>query len=103
LANGRLDREADGSGLLWRGAAPLLDGQVEWRLDRGRPFAAILRIYTLAENGRPLQQFLIAKVTPSGSCEVARVDVADQNARGTARDIADSQAPNVACEFEPRR
>jgi len=103
LSNGRLDRGLDRSDLLWRGAAGQFEDRIEWRVLRGQPFAAIMRIFTLTEDDGPLQQFLIAKVTPSGSCEIARINVLDANAHGTARAFADSQAPMVECGFEPRR
>jgi hypothetical protein len=99
----RLGREPDGSGLLWRGSNRLIGDRVEWRLVRGKPFAAIVRIFTLAEDDRPLQQFLIAKVTPSATCELARVSVLDSNALGIARDLADSRAAIIECEFEGRQ
>jgi hypothetical protein len=100
----QLRRESDGSGLLWRGIDPLVGQRVEWRLTRGKPYAAIVRIFTLAADDRPLQQFLLAKVTPSGACELARVDARDANALGIARDLAASRAAIVECEFEqPRR
>lgn len=100
----QLRREPDGSGLLWRGVGPLVGDRVEWRLARGRPFAAIVRIFTLGADDRSLQQFLLAKVTPSGACELARVDARDANALGVARDLAASRAAIVECEFEqPRR
>jgi hypothetical protein len=67
---------------------------------RGRPFAAIVRIFTLANNHQPLQQFLIAKVTAAGSCEIARINLSETNALGAARDIADSQASIVECVFD---
>lgn len=103
LSSGRLDRGLDRSDLLWRRAARQVDDRIEWRVVRGQPVAAIIRIFTLTEDDGPLQQFLIAKVTPSGSCEIARINVLDPNAYGTARDIADSQAPIVKCEFDVPR
>jgi hypothetical protein len=84
--------------LIWRGAGPLLGNRIEWRLLQGKPVTAIVRIFTLDPQGRPLQQFLIAKVTPTGSCEIGRIDASDSGAYGTARDIAASQVNNVMCE-----
>ncbi len=84
-----LEREPPGSGLLWRGTGQLLGDRIEWRLARGRPFAAIVRIFTLGPDERALQQFLVAKVTPAGSCELSRIDVKEPNAFATARDIAE--------------
>jgi len=100
----QLRREPDGSGLLWRGVGRLVGDRVELRLARAKPFAAIVRIFTLAADDRPSQQFLVAKVTPTGACELARVDARDADALGTARDLAASRAAIVECDFErPRR
>jgi hypothetical protein len=99
----QLQLEPDGSGLLWRGVRPLIGGRVEWRLAQRKPFAAIVRIFTLTADDRPLQQFLVAKVTPSGACELARIDASDPDALGIARDLAASRAAIVECEFERPR
>lgn len=96
-ASANLFRRQDSLDLLWRGLERLIDERIEWRLARGRPFAAIVRIFTLTESDRPLQQFLIAKVTHAGACELARVNVMDDNAQATARDLADSQASVIEC------
>jgi hypothetical protein len=98
-----LEREPPGSGLLWRGTGQLLGDRIEWRLARGRPFAAIVRIFTLGPDERALQQFLVAKVTPAGSCELSRIDVKEPNAFATARDIADSRSDIVDCGLKGAR
>ena len=102
LSDGHLKRSRITSDLLWRGAASFIHDRIEWRLVRNRPVAAIVLIFTFTEDDFPLQQFLIAKVTPQGSCEIARVSVSESNAYGTGRDIADSQGPITECEFEAR-
>ena len=83
--------------LMWRGKAPFVGDRIEWRLLGGQPFAAIIRIYALAADERPVEQLLIAKVTPDGACEIARIDAFEPNARNTARHLADSQASTVLC------
>lgn len=86
------------SSLVWRGAAPHLGDRIEWRLLRGRPATAIVRIFTLGSDDAQAQQFLVAKVTPAGGCEIARIDASEAGAYQTARDIADSQVGNISCE-----
>ena len=83
--------------LMWRGKAPFVGDSIEWRLSGGKPFAAIIRIYALAEDERAVEQLLIAKVTPDGACEIARIDAFGPAARNTARHLADSQASSVPC------
>jgi hypothetical protein len=97
LVDSRLHRTPEGSELRWRGTAESIANRIEWRLLRGQPFAAIVQITTLAADGQLVRQFLVAKVTASGSCEIARIDLSESNARGVARDLADSQASVVEC------
>jgi len=90
----RVPREPDGSGLRWRGVGRLVGDRVEWRFAQARPFAAIVRIFTAGADDRSLEQFLVAKVTPTGACELARVDARDANALGTARDLRHRAPPS---------
>jgi hypothetical protein len=96
-SNAAFQVEDADSTLIWRGAAPYIGERIEWRRQRGNLLTAIVRIFTLHPDDRPLQQFLVAKVTPSGSCEIARVDASGSSAYQTARDIAESQVGNVVC------
>jgi len=97
LSNPAFQLEDADSALTWRGVAPYIGERIEWRWQRGKLLTAIVRIFTLHPDDRPLQQFLVAKVTPSGSCEIARVDASDSSAYQSARDIAESQVGNVIC------
>ena len=99
LSEATFHLEPEDSGLIWRGAAPFLGSRIEWQLLRGRPVTAIVRIFTVNPEGHPLQQFLIAKVTATGGCEIARIDASNPGAFRTARDIAASQVNNVMCEL----
>ena len=83
--------------LIWRGLAPFIGNEIEWRLIRGEPYAAIVRIFTVGSDERLLEQFLVARVTRSGSCEIARIDASESSAYATARHLADSQASNITC------
>jgi hypothetical protein len=89
--------EADDSTLIWRGATPYIGERIEWHMQRGGRLTAIVRIFTLDPDDKPMQQFLVAKITSSGSCEIARIDASDSSAYETARDIAESQVGNVVC------
>lgn len=90
--------ELPSADLLWRGQGVLLDNRIEWHLHHGRPFAAIVRIFTFTESDRPLQQLLIARVTRSGSCEIGRIDASDGYSIGIARIIAESWQPLTECD-----
>ena len=94
----RAARDPLSSDLLWRGQGTLLSTRIEWHLRRDKPFAAIVRIFTLTDGDRPLQQFLIAKVTRSGSCEIGRIDASDRYAIELARIIADSRSAIIECD-----
>ena len=45
------------STLIWRGTVPYIGKRIEWRMQRGKLLTAIVRIFTLHPDGRPLQQF----------------------------------------------
>ena len=62
---------------------------IEWRLLHGRPFAAIIRIFTIAADENPLAQIPVAKVTSAGGCEIARINGLNSNACRMARGRAD--------------
>ena len=85
------------SGMHWRGVGKLIGDKIEWRMARGMPYAAIVRIFTLDEDGRPAQRLLIAKVSFESSCEIAAIDARRANANQTARQIADSRAAAHVC------
>jgi hypothetical protein len=85
--------------LLWRGSGPLIDERIEWLSVRGTPYAAIVRIFTLTDADLPLQQFLVAKVEPKGSCEIARIN-AGVGALAIARDLASSQSNIIECQMQ---
>jgi hypothetical protein len=104
LGSAPLFRRRDSWELLWRGSGALIDDRIEWRSERGRPYAAIVRIFTLTETNAPLQQFLVAKVGTKGSCEIARIN-AVIDALATARDLASSQSDIIQCQMQevPRK
>jgi hypothetical protein len=102
LATAPLIRRRDSWELRWRGSGGLIGDSVEWRSARGRPYAAIVRIFTRTESDLPLQQLLVAKVGAKGSCEIARVD-AGVDALATARDLASSQSDIIECQMQGTR
>lgn len=88
---------------------------VEWRLQDGKPFAAILRYFVdnqTPDTGIPEGQILVISTVadpaaPPGernSCVVAYVDaLANPQANALAREVADTLAPGFVCgEDEPR-
>jgi hypothetical protein len=99
LATAPLLGRRDGWELRWHGSGTLIGDRIEWRSERGRPFAAIVQIFTLAASGMPLRQFLVAKVEAKGSCEIARIN-AGVDALATARDLASSQSDIVECQMQ---
>lgn len=93
------DRDPKESDLLWRGSGLFIGDRIEWRLVNGKPVTAIIRIFTTSADDRPLQQFLVAKVTAAGSCEIARIDTSGADSYRTARHAAYSQVSNILCEL----
>ena len=80
--------------LQWRGAP---GPRVEWQLAAGKPVAAILRIHVRDDDDRPQDQLLVAKVTPLGSCEIARIDARQAGANLAARQLALGKAASLDC------
>ena len=74
---------------------------VEWRLDGGRPIAAIIRFFVQsADGGSDGQVLSVHKVgqPKAPGCVVAYVDArANRNANELARDVADARVPGFAC------
>ena len=101
LATARWIPRRDSWELLWRGSGALIGDRIEWRSVRGRPYAAIVRIFTLTESDLPLQQLLVATLGAKGSCEIARIN-AGVDALGTARDLASSQSDIIECPLQGR-
>ena len=83
---------------------------IEWRLENGRPYAAILRwfIENTDDNGEQSkavegQVLVVSKVADGyneilGSCVVGYIDAqANSNANDIAREVADNLARNFTC------
>jgi hypothetical protein len=90
-------RDDASASLRWRGAGALQRDRIEWLIRNGKPFAAIIRVVSFSTAENVQEQFLIAKVTPGGSCEIGRVQALDEGAHATARNLAASQADNIQC------
>ena len=89
-------------GLMWQGADRAFGDKIEWRMTRGKPYAAILRISRNdadADTGesRTVEELLVVKVSPLGACRIGVVDGKPPNAIAVARDLADSTALMFRC------
>jgi hypothetical protein len=73
---------------------------VDWSVADDTPTAAVLRIWrgaTQADGSEPeVQELAVFKITPEGSCRVARVDARQPNANEAARRLA-SEAAGMPC------
>jgi hypothetical protein len=98
---GRLGREdslGDGN-LSWRGAEQWLGSRIEWRMTDGRPYAALVDTWRrLDDDEKSVEEILVVKVTPSGSCQIGRVNVYTSNSLDVARKLADSRGKNFQCD-----
>jgi len=78
--------------ITWRGAGRVFGEKLQWRVDNGRPVAAILRIwrtYTKPEGQeREVEELIILRVWIDGACRVASID---GRQRG-ANEIAERQS-----------
>lgn len=96
-------------GLLWQGADGKAFGdRLEWRLAGGKPYAAVLRIRRSdfdvnADKATIVEELLVIKVTPQGSCGIGTVDAKSSNANAHARDLADASAAPFRCGTDKPR
>jgi len=81
--------------------------KIEWRMEKGVPFATIMRWSTTRtdEKGDPMpgSTLVVTKLGRNGVCHVGYVDgQANKNANELAREIADRHARNFNCEKDSR-
>jgi len=77
--------------------------KIEWRIEKGKPFAAIMRWSTTRtdEKGDPVEgeTIVVTRLGKGGVCHVGYVDGrANGNAGDLAREIADKHARGFVCE-----
>lgn len=95
-------------GLMWPAATKPFGGQIEWRMNGGKPYSAILRIWRQdfddkTSTPRVAEELLVIKVSPQGACRVGVVDSKRPNANTVARQIADSTAAAFRCGTDQPR
>jgi len=94
---GREDAVGDGN-LSWCGGTPWLGSRIEWRMTDGQPYAALVDTWRRLDcNDKSIEEILVAKVTPSGSCLIGLVNARTSNALDVARKLADSTGKNFRC------
>jgi hypothetical protein len=76
--------------------------RIEWRLEKGKPFATIMRWRTTvtSDKGEPVRGsvLVVTRLGAGGVCHVGYVDgAANKNANALARRIADEHARNFVC------
>jgi hypothetical protein len=74
--------------------------KIEWRLDKGVPFATILRWTTdngLGEAGSKQNWLVVTKLNGADACRTAVVDTKFPNANAVARDLADKKSLSFNC------
>lgn len=81
--------------------------KIEWRIEKGKPFATIMRWSTTKsdEKGDSIRgsTLVVTRLGPGGVCHVGYVDGrANKNANELAREIADKHARNFACGKDKR-
>jgi hypothetical protein len=78
--------------ITWRGAGRIFGEKLQWRVDNGRPVAAILRIWrtdtTSEGQEREVEELIVLRISIDGACRVASID---GRQRG-ANEIAERQS-----------
>jgi hypothetical protein len=83
------ERSLGDQDLQWQGAGKIVGDKVEWRLKGGSPYAAILRRWrTDGENS--VEELLVARVMPEGSCLMGTIDARRKDANGAARELVET-------------
>ncbi|MDF0498167.1 hypothetical protein [Bradyrhizobium yuanmingense] len=93
----RPSRAARREGYAFRGAGTVFGDRVEWILTNGVPEAAILRIWRAEGDDGIVQELIVLKVTPAGSCRIASVSTKRPDANDLAREEA-SHASQRSCD-----
>jgi hypothetical protein len=88
------------SAITWRGAGRVFGEKLQWRVDKGRPLAAVLRIWRTDTNSdgqeRVVEELIALKVAPEGSCRVASIDARQAGANEIAQRRSD-EAASLPC------
>jgi hypothetical protein len=96
---GRTNRRAATS-LIWKGGGRVFGDLLEWRVDREKPVAAILRIWRIdassAGGTEAQEELVLLKVRPEGSCRVVTVPARRPNANEVVRAMS-SRVVSMPC------
>jgi hypothetical protein len=76
----------------WRGSGRAFGKLLEWRIDRGEPSAAILRIWRTKTDPfgteHEVEELLLIKLRPTGSCRALAINARDRGANESMRALA---------------
>jgi hypothetical protein len=80
----------------WRGAGRVFGEKLQWRVDNGRPVAAILRVWRtdtkLDGQEREVEELIVLRVSIDGACRVASIDGRQHG----ANEIAERQSDRAS-------
>ena len=82
--------------ITWRGAGRVFGKKLQWRVENGRPVAAVLRVWRVDKksDGQELEveELILLKVEPEGSCRVASIDARQSGASEAAQKRSEEAA-----------
>lgn len=82
--------------ITWRGTGRVFGDKLQWRVDNGRPVAAILRIWrtdaTVEGQEREVEELIVLRLSSDAACRVASID---GRQRG-ANEIAERQSEDAS-------
>ena len=79
---------------------------IEWRLNNGKPIAAIQRwtvSYDSEDSAKTKTWLVVTKIEPNNSCHMAVVEGAYPNANAKAREMADQLSTTFKCETDVQK
>ena len=78
-------------------AGDAIGKKIEWRLQDGKPYAAILRVNVAQDLGKAQQVLVVTKIDGDVACHLGHVDARLKNANARAAELADSKARSFRC------
>lgn len=99
----KVAKPVDADDLSWSPSGSGLASRMEWRINNGRPFAAIIGRWRQADEagGSPaFEELMVIRLAEEMACSVAVLGALAPDAMATARRIADERAPRFRCGID---
>lgn len=90
----------------WRGAHKVFGDLIEWRVDKGQPRSAVLRIWRTVSDStgreRTVSELLVFRISAATPCKIAAIDTRRPGANEVAHTIMSQENKPCESEIEPK-